>query len=365
MSLNKPSEELVLDLINEANDRTLTLNQVNIRDPEAFSFNGRNTRAMAEGIGNGYFGNYRIYYDRLHLDTALPNNGPEGFELMVPNDGFVDTVEVCERLNQMFDYQISEDDIIRTAIDTSQLPATATIYAKGSSLAWVGQKTMTFVADRPFWKDTFSEFTLDSFVMPTGDVTGLTDPVATGNAIPTFKDGSNMLFGTDVVAGGMLISTNTELEVGIGARAGTGQAVVTPDVDNVYNLSLLGSTTWKLVHSLGYLNNGVLDDGYSICIVITRPDNSTYTLGLEKAGEDYFWVGENPTVTVPVGYISEDGGVVQGFIDAEEIRTVLQPTANSSAGAPLGVYSVRLQARRKNSVAPRLIATILVKAYNN
>ncbi|WJJ54988.1 hypothetical protein [Xanthomonas phage RTH11] len=367
MSLNKPSELLVIDLINQDNNRSFTDAQINIRS--VLPYNGardRNSRAVGEGIeGSGYFGTQPLFYNRLELDTVLANNDPEGLELMVPNDGQIDTVEVLDRLNRMFSLQLREDDVIKTAVDTEALPATITLQASPDSLAWLGSKIMTFVPDRPMWAPTFASLVLDGFKLPTGDVSALTDPVATPNSGPTFRDEEgHMMFGTDVPATAMLMSTNSELELGIGARNADG-SIVFPDSDNSYTLALLDQATWKVVYSVGLLDEGDLNDLYTTCLVITRTDNTTCTLVLKKTGAVYEWECVDKGVLIPVDHTDGDGGLIQGFLDAETLREALMPAANSSAGAPLGAYSVRLQARRKNSIAPRLIATILIKAYNN
>lgn len=367
MSLNKPSELLVIDLINNDNGRTLTDAQVNIRNARPYSgARNRNTQAVAEGIaGQGYYGTQSLFYNRLSLNEVLVNNDPEGLELMVPNDGQIDTVEVCDRLNRMFNLQLREQDVVKTSVDTSTLPASITLQAHADSLAWIGTKAMTFVPDRPMWSPTFTGLTLSGFLFPAADVSGLTDPVATANGDPTFQnEEGELMFGTDVPAGAMLMSTNTELELGVGARNADG-SIVTPDSDNAYTLNLQTQATWKLVYSVGLLDEGDLSDLYSTCMVITRSDSTTCTLVLKKTGAVYEWECVDKGVLISVDHTDGDGGLVQGFLDAETLREALTPTANSSAGAPLGVFSVRLQSRRKNSVAPRLIATILVKATNN
>ena len=364
--LNKPSEELVLDLINVANNRSFTLTDVNIRDPIVHAENGKNTRAIAEGIpGSGYVGSDVIFYNRLDLNTAMPNNDQDGLFLYVPNDGPVDTYEVCDRLNKMFNYQIGPEDVVYAPVDSETLPVEVTIQALPGSLAWTGQKVMTLVADRPMWGSTFSSLVLNGFNVPTGDVSALTDPVATGNSSPTFVNAGNLLFGTSLPATGMLKSTNSELEVALSVRVGDGSVVTVPDADNAYNLTLLGESTWKMIFSVGLLAGGVLDDLYSTCVIVTRPDNSTYTFTLQRDGAGYTLVNAADSLSIPMEYAAGDLSVTQGALDAATIGAFLNAAGSGGGGAPLGLYSVRIQARRKNSVAPRLLATILVKAYNN
>lgn len=366
MHLNKPSKELVLDLINEANGRSLTFVEVDIVNPQPYAGN-RNTQATVFGReGTDYTGSKQLFYDRLDLEVAFPNNDPDGLELMVPNDGPTDVLEVCERLNRMFEYQIGLEDIVNTPVDYEALPAVVTVEAKPTSLAWYGQKTLTLVPDRPFWKDTFSSFQLDSFELPNGDVSGLTDPIATPNAVVSFHTTEDeLLFDTGLPAGGFLSATNSELELALTARVDAGASVTAPDTDGSYNLPLLTESTWCLVYSVGLLDGGDLRDLYSTCIVLTRADTTSCTLKLIEHEGGLAWHCDDMDLTVPVDYISVDGDVIQGRIDAGAIRDALLPAGNSGGGAPMGLFTFRLQARRQNSIAPRVMSTILVKAYNN
>ena len=366
MHLNKPSEELVIDLINEANGRTFTNVEIDVHTPQSHSHEGRNTRATVQGIeGNGYYGQQTVYYNRLHLDSAMPNNDPEGLELMVPNDGFVDTVELCDRLNRMFNYQLGPDDVIYEPVDASQLPVTVTLKASLGSLAWTGQKVMSLVPDRPMWVDTFSSQVLTGFQLPSADLTGLTEPTSNNNALTSFRTGEDaLLFGTGLPAGGFLMTTNSELELSLSARAGAGVGVSVPDSDNIYSLNLLTESTWCLVYSVGRLDAASLMALYDVCIVLTRSDNSSCMLILQQGTEGLEWYCSEFDITVPVEHVSLDEAIVQGRIDAETIRAALLPLGSSGNGAPLGLFTVRMQARRKNSLAPRVMSTVLVKAYN-
>lgn len=367
MHLNKPSKELVLDLANAANNRALTLNDVNITNPSVVNINSRNTRALALAVeGSKYTGSTLLHYDRLDLAVAMPAAEPEGLEVMVPNDGFVDTIEVCDRLNRMFTLHLDETDIERLSVDTSELPATALIRALPDSLGWTGERSVVFVPDRPMYADTFTSYTLDGFTLPPRDVSGLVNPMVVVDANVSFASPDDYLFyGTNVPAAGFTVCNNGELEIAACARRNGSLVVVPPDADAVYVLQLTGENSWSVPVSLGHLHSSNdLVENYEIQLEIIAPDRSLVKLCLVKDSGNYRFVNTDLGILFDDDYVSEDGGVYQTIIDMATLKPHLGDVLSTGAGAPLGVFQLRLQARRKDSLAPRLLVSFLVKAVN-
>jgi hypothetical protein len=372
MALNKPSHELVVDLINTDNTTTFTYDNLIIDEVIPFSgTNGINTRARVipeEGIP--YSGFQYMHYRRLDLAVEMqPDEGSGDLEIMVPNDGFVDTYEVCERLNVTYALQLGSDDVVYAPLDLSTLPVTIDLVAKSTSQAWVGQRSITFVVGRPMYSTTFSSTTLDGFVMPSSDVSSLTGPTASTNVAPTFSDGAGhlrLLSGGNTTLSnvGFCVTTNGEVEVA-GAIRVTAVEVI-PDSDNTYTVTLGGTQNWYVWVSLGMLaETASLTAQYTPCVVITGPDGTSLMLMIEEQSDHTFKlvntdygisVDFQTPFTSPAPY-----AVMQGFVGVRQFAARLGAATLNSSGTPLGMFSVRVQARRKDSITPRVIASFNAK----
>ncbi|QVD49246.1 hypothetical protein LUCX_176 [Xanthomonas phage vB_XciM_LucasX] len=366
MHLNKPSDELVLELINQANDRSFTFDQIDIASPTPVDHNGRNTQATVTALGGGYTGTQLIFYNRLDLALALPNNSQDGLELVIPNDGFVDSTEVCDRLNLMFQYQLSPEDVVVEAVDVSVLPATYTLKAATPSLAWIGQKTLTIDTGRPLWVDTFSSLELAGFLP--ADVSSLTEPVTLYNQNSVLATAQNRLpFDAGYPSPNVSMTSNSELQMELSARRGDGSVSVVPDANSTYTLNVGNESTWSLLVS-GKLPAGqVVGDRYVMSLNITCPDNAQAVFQIERVNGVYTLINDDLAVRVPFSYNAADGSAFQMLLEITYLLDAMGELslANTNANnAPIGTYLIELQARRKNSVTPRLLATMTVNAIN-
>lgn len=372
--LTKPSNELVVDLINEANPNIqppLQVGDVTFDAPTgAAEGASRNSIVVARGVRNaqgiGYRGQRTIRYDRLNLAQKMPPDDAETMEIMVPNDGFDTKLEVCDRLNAKYDLMIGADDIIDGPVDTSVLPATTVIHAKATSLAWTGSLPIKFVPDRPFYKDTFSTLLLDGLPEPLPSNAGLNSPTVQTNTTPTFVDAGNLYQpgNSAYPATGFIVSRNSEIEVAAAPRVGPGAVASAPDSTGyAYNLALAGANDWLVMVSIGSLENPVVDveTRYNVSAVISGPDDTELTLDLIRDETGYAFVGGGKTLRT----ISEVApGVLQGAISVVDVSLLLGEITRNGAGGPLGSYMVRVMARRINTVAPRVLATFNAKVIN-
>lgn len=366
--LNKPSAELVLDLINSDNNRSLTDEEVRIVNPQNYVGN-RNTQATVEAIdGAGYSGERTVYYNRLDLDVALRNNDPEGLALMVPNDGPVDTLEVADRLNVMFEYQIGPDDIVLEPVDTSTLPVEITIEAKTTSLAWYGSKTLTLELDRPLWEPTFSSTILGGFVFPDADVSELTEPTVMFDQTSSVTTPSGYLMAeAERPATHVTQVENGELVLELAVRPGDGTYSIEQDEDGLYELQVGTESTWSLLITGQLPATQVITDLYDTTLVLTAPDNLMATFAIERDDGVYTLVNDDLQVRVPMGYSASDGSAFQGLVEITYLIDAMGGLTENNTndnGALLGIYSAQLQARRKNSLVPRLTTSATIEALN-
>ncbi len=369
MAMNKPSKELVVDLINQDTGRNFAYGEVSFDNPTSVSIHGKNTEVVVRGVvETGYVGAKVLHYDRLHLATAMPPAEPEGVEVMVPNDGFVDTGEISERLNRMYGLQLAPEDLVNQELTITALPMSLQLQAHPNSLAWRGALDIQLVQDRPMFQDAVLDPNLDGFETPDADVSMLTDPVVTTNSQPTFRTNEDTLLTTAAEpSASFLVCENSELELAACARRELGTVALTPDADGSYSLSLNGAVTWSILLSAGLLGEPAtkITDLYAVCVIITCPDNSVLTFTLEYGVDEvYRLIEDDHSLSIAADYVSGNGNVWQHRLDMATIKAALGTVLSSSGGAPLGLYTVRLQARRLNSMAPRVLSTFLVKANN-
>lgn len=367
--LNKPSADLVIDLVNATGVQTpLKVGDVTFDVPVVVSNGTRNTSVVMRGVrANGFRGTRTIRYNRLDLSVAMPPTDGQSMEVMVPNDGFETKLEVCDRLNKLYNLKIGADDIVDGPVDTTVLPASTTIQSKAGSLAWFGSMSIEFVPDRPFYKDTFSSFVLEGLPTPEPGNIGLNTPTVVTNVTPSFTDGGNLYYPGNATypATNFVVSSNSEIEVAVAPRSGSGAVATAPDVTGyTYNLTLAGANDWTLMISIGSKKDPVEDvlDGYRLYVEAVGPDGTVASLEIKRDETSLGFFHS----TLPVLRHGSDVqlGLVQASLSIRDISSVLGTIVRNGAGAPMGVYMLRVMARRINTVVPRVVATISVKVTN-
>lgn len=363
--MDKPSKELVVDLINADTGRQFAYGEVTFDDPYTVNLHNRNTEVIVRGVLDaGYTGAKILHYNRIHMTEAMLPSEPEGVELMVPNDGFITTGEIAERLNQMFGLALEPEDFVDVDLEITSLPMSVQLTANPVSLAWRGGLAVSLVQDRPMFDDAVTDHNLDGFEVPTGDVSGLVDPTVVPNILVTFQSGNVLDMGS-VPSGGFMVCSNSELELSAAARANGGMVATIADSEG-YLLQLGSNSTWCIPLSVGLLNpqpGQKVTDLYDVTLAITCPDNSVvnFTLEYNEQDEIYELVGTGATI-IAGQYSGVDGDVFQHMFDMATITHLLGSVLTGPGGAPLGLYTARFQARRLNSMAPRLLTTFLVRA---
>lgn len=375
--LNKPSKELILDLINDAGQEfILTLRDISFGIPFPNTTGSLNTQLVVTGRtdddGVGYRGNRTVRYNRLDMNVAMPPTDAQTLEVAVPNDGFETKLEVIDRLNKMFDLKIGADDIIDGPVDVSVLPATTTIAAKSSSLAWYGEIKLNFVPDRPLYKDTFTSFVLEGLPTPTPPDAGVLSPVVVPDADALYANGTGKLFqpGNETAdADHFVVGRNDDIEVAISPRAVL-ETSVAPTENYSYPLTLAGANSWQMLVQVA--TRGALVDpltNYNVSVNMTGPDGTELSLDLTRDQAGDYWF-ENKVLALKVaagdldGWVADGQFVISTTLDMRDMATHLGTIIRNGAGGPLGQYTLRLMARRRNTVAPRVLAIANVRVIN-
>ncbi len=130
--LNKPSKQLLAELINTSNGVNYTPETLGLSDMEVYTEEGpqvRNTTAMAWHTSKPDR-KFRIYWDRLALQDLITPN------FTIPYDADYAKVEdLLPVLNEEFDLALAADDIRNDDIE----PGVITIRANVASLVYISQ----------------------------------------------------------------------------------------------------------------------------------------------------------------------------------------------------------------------------------
>lgn len=167
IDLNQPSKQIVLDLLNRDNNRSLTLSDVDFDNFVALAPEySRNTKARVVALTNsGYSGEREIYYNRLDLATFFSNTTPA----ILSNDP-VSTHNALSLINSTYNLQLSEIDIIGESIFGDSW----VFKASPDSPVWIGQVTVIITPRTDDnYIDLFDDIaveTLGGFTGPTFDV---------------------------------------------------------------------------------------------------------------------------------------------------------------------------------------------------
>ena len=366
MHLKKASSELVFDLINRDNEHRFLSRDFTFNVPQPSGDPQRNTQLLLYGqqhAGVGYTDEVTVFYNRLDLAAAMPPLEPEGVVVMVPNDGFVEAAEITDRLNRMYNLALDSSDIQDETLSITEYPASYTLRAHPESLAWQGEVVLQIYPDRPMFEDTFESTVLDGFNPPPRSSAGLLEPVVLFDQVIGLRQDDELLYrhaGQALMPDGFIVSHNGELTIGLSPRIGefTSGRLIN---GNGYDLPIGPGESWAMVLSLHCLDASSdvpnLIASYECLLEITDASSQTRTLRLVL--EDGALVWEVPTAGGPVfattGITLHDGHSYQGLLD----MTALLP----QMGLPtLGSYRIRFQARRLNSIAPRLITSFFINA---
>ncbi len=137
--LNKPGNELLIDLINEANNLQITPGMLTFGAPQVVDPPApRNTDIVAtptEELPTAT-GPTTFNYQRLNLNVLL-GGLPKGFE--EDETGILTTADLLPLLNDRFNLAMTEEDIVvESIIRDGMLPLSVTLTASATSLTYVG-----------------------------------------------------------------------------------------------------------------------------------------------------------------------------------------------------------------------------------
>lgn len=153
INYNKPSIEILSDLIYYTNGIRLDLTELNISKPENYQLPAlgeagdldRNTKLSISGLKQGrraFRGRCIVFYRRLDLNWLESD-----YEPMYINATSIRSIDLLEFINVYYGLQLSDSDIVDEVITKGSFPYK--IRATFDSLVWVGESKINLL-----FKDT-------------------------------------------------------------------------------------------------------------------------------------------------------------------------------------------------------------------
>lgn len=338
--LNKPSKDLVLDLINRANTETLaqplTFDDVDFSNPRAITdgLDGRNAEIDVSLKGsNSELDVVPVSYWRIALPELFMNDNALLPSISTPTN----VTELITALNNFHGLALTLDDVEDATFDNLELPMTITLKALPTSYAFTGEVDLTISR------------ALDALIV-NAELDGLKlpeQPQLTLGEISFTKENGDLLAGTGLKTPDMLSMTNEELEIFIGAhRRGAPDAYVSPTESN-YSIELADDRLWSFTFGVGLLDEtrgSNVTDLYNVRLNISDGTDD-FELFLETTDGKLVWSVaelENPVIT--------DNAPADSLLVAQNSQQLAWyaqafPNATTNAeGALLGEFTFTLTA---------------------
>ena len=152
MQLNKPSKDLLVEMVNRDWKKSYAVADVTFVNLEIMPYDAeRNTGATIKSTtGTTPLAEpKKIYYDRLSLTWYLEHILGEGVVPAIEDVGYVTTADLLDDINALLDTGLTVDDIIDEPIADASYPRDVVIRANPTSLVWIGQLSVTLKNDVP------------------------------------------------------------------------------------------------------------------------------------------------------------------------------------------------------------------------
>ena len=344
--LNKPSKEILVDLINRTNGSNLAAANVTFTAPEVeIDQVGYNTSCK---INLNAFPTaadaLRIYYNRIDFGAMFGQR-----YVAFTNSSYNSTDDLIPLINSAFGLGLTTDDIEVENFTASPLPYNVTIRAKATSLVYKGQFSVQLVSGAV----TDPTPNAESFNQTLG---ALFQDANGGLLIDgTLPDGN---FAKDVSPENGTITALRARSSILGLIQSTGSP---PN----YDYSAIGATEkWFVDLAAKFDVAGLpnpLNSYYDVSLTFTRSGGGSFTLTLNANYEL-----TNGALALPLSYVESNGQMIQTEIDMSVLgaspqwQAAFSGQTYNTAGAPIDrTFTIRLTANNKTDFADRHEVTIV------
>lgn len=157
----------MIEALNKLNTAVATTSDVKFTKirpttPDEIALKGKDTHALAEGVGHKYYGTKSIYYNRLKLQTAFANQLIK-LTFLTP---FTSLYSQFDVINTEFSSVFTTEDLEDfTPTDTQAPIGILTLKAKAESLGWLGEAQVAYELISPTVVD-IPDTNLDGILTP-------------------------------------------------------------------------------------------------------------------------------------------------------------------------------------------------------
>lgn len=339
--LNKPSKEILVDLINRTNGSTLTAAGVTFSAPEdEIDQVGYNTTCKINLVAFPTAADaVRIFYNRLDFGAMFGQR-----YVAFTNSAYNSTDDLVPLINAAFGLGMTAaDDIVVENFTVGTLPFNVTIRAKPTSLVYKGQFTVTLVSG------------------------AVTDPTPNAESFNQnlglqFQDANGGLLIDGVLPDGKFakdFSVDNGTTTALRARSSIIGLVDSAGSPPRYNLEAIAANEkWYVDLAATFDVAGLplpLNSYYDISLVFQRSGGGSLTLTLNSAYELV-----NGALALPLSYVESNGRMIQAEIDmavlgaAPQWRSAFSGQVYNTAGSPVDrEFTVRLIANNKTDFQDR------------
>lgn len=156
INFNQTSDLMMMELINQDNNQTLTLAVVQLSAPAPATGSRNSTVTLSARPASGYVGVVPFFYDRLDLAQFFV--GGLDFEAT----GVTTTADLLPLINAQYNLQMRETDIILEPIEDGEVSLRA---APGSYL-WIGEVDVVVTNPMIELEEILTVTELDGFEYP-------------------------------------------------------------------------------------------------------------------------------------------------------------------------------------------------------
>lgn len=344
--LNKPSKDLVLELINKANTETLakplTFEDVDFSNPRQVEdgLEGRNTEIdVSLKESSNELDTVPVSYWRIALAELFMNDNALLPSMSAPSN----VTELITALNNFHGLALSLEDVEDETFANTDLPMTITLKALPGSFAYTGEVDLTISR------------ALDSLIV-NAELDGLKlpeQPQLTLGEISFVKENGDLLVGTGLKTPTMLSMSNSELEVFIGAhRRGAGDAYVEPTGSD-YTIELDDSRLWSFTFGLGLLDEtrgSVVTDLYDVKLNISNGTDEFEFYLAESEGSLVWSIAELADPVITDNAPTDSLLVAQNSQQLQWYAQAFTEVTQNTAGALLGEFTFKLTAVAQRAI---------------
>lgn len=365
LDFSKKSDQLFLDLINSKSTRALSFQDIAIGAPALNDDAGKpkNTKTeltVLDTATNIKPGTAFFYHDRLDLTQLFASA-----EITVLlTDDITSTLDVAKVLNARYGLGISELDIEDIAIDPVANPESVVLKALEGSFVYTGEVTVPFTQDADKLEELLGDALADGFTKPELKAELLNVEVVPNASSQHTKPDGSLVIGSGNPAGSLVVASNSEIELALGARIARDLNLIDPSASH-YALSVPDDNYWIFPVAVGIPEGNKVTDLYNVTLDVYSGvnDENHKQWSLELQGEQQNWVDHSEAgESITDNAEDKAGAVVQNIQALHFYPELVVGQQTNTKGGVLGHARLVLRAQRKDTLAPAVVAEITVDA---